>query len=71
MSKIISKSLFPVHLERGTDKVVTLVDIQGHQYEIRTKENQLLSDDDFTALLLDGRGFWDIAREYLLVVIKK
>lgn len=64
----IRQSLFPVTLEMLSNGKVYLRDLQENLYEIRTRDNKSLTEDEFRSIITRKLGFWEIAFYYTLIV---
>jgi len=69
--KIKIQSLFPVELILYADFRVEMIDISGNVYEIRNRDNSLLTEKQYNEICENQWGYWSISKRFNLIVKAK
>ena len=62
------QSLFGIQIYRSPKGRVTLIDGSNKIYEIVTKNNELLTEKQFTDIIEEKLGFFDVMDRYHLIL---
>lgn len=66
------EGLFSVDICRDVQNgQVYIIDTQRNEYEVRTKDGQPLSEEQFNEIWQKGYGYWSIVKRYQVIVCPK
>ena len=67
-NEIDVQSFFSVHMDRWNDGAITITDLQGVKWSLKTRQGTFLTENEYNDIIATNMSFWDIADKYSITI---